>query len=188
MSIILTKHKMPEQDPKVRAKNFDEVALGYDKETAIAEAQRCLNCKAAPCMKGCPVNVNIPAFIQEVKADNMDGALKIIKEVNSLPAVCGRVCPQEEQCEKYCVLAKKGEAVGIGRLERYVADLGLEKNEEIIANKIMPDAQKVAIVGSGPAGLTAAGDLAKKGYKVTVFEARKESFIQYILKVYVAVL
>ena len=171
MSIILTKHKMPEQDPKVRAKNFDEVALGYDKETAIAEAQRCLNCKAAPCMKGCPVNVNIPAFIQEVKADNMDGALKIIKEVNSLPAVCGRVCPQEEQCEKYCVLAKKGEAVGIGRLERYVADLGLEKNEEIIANKIMPDAQKVAIVGSGPAGLTAAGDLAKKGYKVTVFEA-----------------
>ena len=171
MSIILTKHKMPEQDPKVRAKNFDEVALGYDKETAIAEAQRCLNCKAAPCMKGCPVNVNIPAFIQEVKADNMDGALKIIKEVNSLPAVCGRVCPQEEQCEKYCVLAKKGEAVGIGRLERYVADLGLEKNEEIIANKIIPDAQKVAIVGSGPAGLTAAGDLAKKGYKVTVFEA-----------------
>lgn len=171
MSIILTKHKMPEQDPKVRAKNFDEVALGYDKETAIAEAQRCLNCKAAPCMKGCPVNVNIPAFIQEVKADNMDDALKIIKEVNSLPAVCGRVCPQEEQCEKYCVLAKKGEAVGIGRLERYVADLGLEKNEEIIANKIMPDAQKVAIVGSGPAGLTAAGDLAKKGYKVTVFEA-----------------
>ena len=171
MSIISNKHKMPEQDPKVRAKNFDEVALGYDKETAIAEAQRCLNCKAAPCMKGCPVNVNIPAFIQQVKADNMTGALEIIKEVNSLPAVCGRVCPQEEQCEKYCVLAKKGEAVGIGRLERFVADLGLEQGEEIIASKIAPDAQKVAIIGSGPAGLTAAGDLAKKGYKVTVFEA-----------------
>ena len=115
----------------------------------------------------------IPRSVYELGCDssNDDDALKIIKEVNSLPAVCGRVCPQEEQCEKYCVLAKKGEAVGIGRLERYVADLGLEKNEEIIANKIMPDAQKVAIVGSGPAGLTAAGDLAKKGYKVTVFEA-----------------
>lgn len=162
---------MPEQDPKVRAKNFAEVTLGYTAELAKAEAERCLQCKTAPCRKGCPVEIDIPAFIHQVKAGDLDASIAKIKEVNGLPAVCGRVCPQEEQCEKYCVLAKKGEAVAIGRLERYVADTARGKGETINPLEYTADAQRVAIVGSGPAGLSAAGDLAKMGYKVTMFEA-----------------
>ena len=171
MSISLKRHPMPEQDPKVRAKNFAEVTLGYTTELAQAEAQRCLNCKTAPCRKGCPVQIDIPAFIKLIKEDDLDASIAKIKEANGLPAVCGRVCPQEEQCEKYCVLGKKGEAVAIGRLERYVADASRDKGNAIEALEFAKDAQKVAIVGSGPAGLSAAGDLAKLGYKVTIFEA-----------------
>jgi len=171
MSLSLKKNPMPEQDPKVRAKNFAEVSLGYTKELAKTEAERCLQCKTAPCRKGCPVQVDIPAFIKEVKTGDIDSAIAKIKEVNSLPAVCGRVCPQEEQCEKYCVLAKKGESVGIGRLERYVADTARNKGETITAIECIANAQKVAVIGSGPAGLAVAGDLAKKGYKITIFEA-----------------
>jgi len=171
MSLSLKRHPMPEQDPQVRAKNFDEVTLGYTAELAKAEAQRCLQCKTAPCRTGCPVDIDIPAFIQHIKDGDMDASITKIQEVNGLPAVCGRVCPQEEQCEKYCVLAKKGEAVAIGRLERYVADTSREKGEIINLLEYATDAQKVAIVGSGPAGLSAAGALAKMGYKVTVFEA-----------------
>ena len=125
MALSLEKHKMPEQDPKVRAHNFDEVALGYDEETAVAEANRCLNCKVPQCRKGCPVQVDIPAFISKIKEKDFDSAISIIKESNSLPAVCGRVCPQENQCEKHCVLGIKGEAVGIGRLERFAADCSM---------------------------------------------------------------
>ena len=171
MSISLKRHPMPEQDPQVRAKNFAEVTLGYTAELATAEAQRCLQCKTAPCRKGCPVEIDIPAFIKYIKEGDMDASIAKIKEVNGLPAVCGRVCPQEEQCEKFCVLAKKGESVAIGRLERYVADTSRGKAETINALEYKADAQKVAIVGSGPAGLSAAGDLAKMGYKVTMFEA-----------------
>ncbi|MCR5758521.1 MAG: NADPH-dependent glutamate synthase [Selenomonas sp.] len=171
MALSLKKHEMPVQDPKVRAHNFDEVALGYDEETAVAEAERCLHCKVPQCRKGCPVSVNIPEFIGKIKERDFDGAIEKIKESNALPAVCGRVCPQENQCEKYCVLAKKGESVGIGRLERFVADRYMAKNEEVKPIAYADDAQKVAVIGSGPSGLSCAGDLAKKGYKVTVFEA-----------------
>ncbi|MBP2631083.1 MAG: glutamate synthase homotetrameric [Firmicutes bacterium] len=171
MSLSLTKHVMPEQDPKVRAKNFDEVTLGYSAETAIEEAKRCLNCKKPLCRQGCPVQINIPAFISHIKEGAFEDALTEIKTVNSLPAVCGRVCPQEGQCEKYCVLGKRGESVAIGRLERFVADHGMEKGETIESIAYAADAQKVAIVGAGPAGLAAAGDLAKMGYQVTIFEA-----------------
>lgn len=171
MSLSLTKTKMPEQDPKVRSKNFMEVALGYSAEDAAMEANRCLQCKTAPCRQGCPVEVNIPAFIKLVKEGDIGGAIANIKSVNSLPAVCGRVCPQEEQCEKYCVLAKKGEAVGIGRLERYAADYVCSGSEPGTALEYAANGQKVAIIGAGPAGLTAAGELAKLGYKVTVYEA-----------------
>ena len=171
MALSLKKHEMPVQDPQVRAHNFDEVALGYDEETAVAEAERCLHCKVPQCRKGCPVSVDIPEFIGKIKERDFDGAIEKIKEANALPAVCGRVCPQENQCEKYCVLAKKGESVGIGRLERYVADRYMAKNEEVKPIEYAADAQKVAVIGSGPSGLSCAGDLAKKGYKVTVFEA-----------------
>lgn len=171
MAISLTKHKMPEQDPKVRARNFGEVALGYSEETAIAEANRCLNCKVPHCRKGCPVDVDIPAFIGLIKEGKFAEANAEIKTVNSLPAICGRVCPQEDQCEKYCILAKRGESVAIGRLERFAADYSLAKGETVESICYADDAQKVAIIGSGPAGLAAAGDLAKKGYKVTIFEA-----------------
>jgi glutamate synthase (NADPH/NADH) small chain len=171
MSLSLAKTKMPEQDPIVRSKNFDEVALGYSAEDAVGEAQRCLQCKTAPCRQGCPVEVDIPAFIKLIKEGDTEGAIANIKSVNSLPAVCGRVCPQEEQCEKYCVLAKKGESVGIGRLERYAADNAQNMNDKTSPIEYKPDARKVAIIGAGPAGLTAAGELAKMGYKVTVFEA-----------------
>ena len=171
MALSLTKHPMPEQDPKVRAHNFNEVALGYDEETAVAEAERCLNCKVPQCRTGCPVGVNIPGFIAKIKARDYDGAIATIKESNSLPAVCGRVCPQENQCEKHCVLGKKGEPVGIGRLERFAADREMAQNKEIVPIEFAKDAQKVAIIGAGPAGLTCAGDLARKGYRVTIFEA-----------------
>ena len=170
MAIDPKKHEMPTQAPEVRAHNFSEVALGYDQETAVAEANRCLNCKNRPCVSGCPVNIHIPEFIAKVKEGDFEGAYQIINQTSSLPAVCGRVCPQESQCEKYCTLAKKFEAVGIGRLERFVADWHNAHATEK-AQAPAPNGHKVAIVGSGPSGLTCAGDLAKKGYKVSVFEA-----------------
>lgn len=171
MALVMEKHKMPEQDPKVRAHNFQEVALGYDEETAVAEANRCLNCKIPKCREGCPVSVNIPAFIDKIKNRDYDSAISIIKESNSLPAVCGRVCPQENQCEKHCIMGIKGEPVGIGRLERFAADYQLAKNEAVEPIEFAEDAQKVAVIGAGPSGLSCAGDLAKMGYKVTIFEA-----------------
>ena len=166
----LDKNPMPAQDPNVRNKNFDEVALGYTVEQALDEAQRCLNCKAKPCMNGCPVMVHIPEFIAEVAKGNFEEAYQIISNTSALPAVCGRVCPQESQCEKYCVRGIKGEPVGIGRLERFVADW---HNANATEAPVKPESNghKVAVVGSGPAGLTCAGDLARKGYDVTVFEA-----------------
>ena len=171
MALSLKKHPMPVQAPEVRAHNFEEVALGYDEETAVAEAERCLHCKVPQCRKGCPVSVDIPAFIAKIKERDYDGAIAKIKETNSLPAVCGRVCPQENQCEKYCILAKKGEAVGIGRLERFAADRAMAEETEAAPVQAAPNAQRVAVIGSGPSGLSCAGDLAKRGYKVTIFEA-----------------
>ena len=170
MAIDPKKHEMPTQAPEVRAHNFNEVALGYSQETAVAEANRCLNCKNRPCVSGCPVNIHIPEFIAKVKEGDFEAAYQIINQTSSLPAVCGRVCPQESQCEKYCTLAKKFEAVGIGRLERFVADWHNAHAAEK-AQAPAPNGHKVAVVGSGPSGLTCAGDLAKKGYKVSVFEA-----------------
>ena len=169
-NMSLVKNPMPSQDPNVRNKNFDEVALGYTKEQAIDEAQRCLNCKNKACMTGCPVMVRIPEFIAEVAAGNFEEAYQIIAATSALPAVCGRVCPQESQCEKYCVRGKKGEPVAIGRLERFVADWH-NANVCELPPKPESNGHKVAVVGSGPAGLTCAGDLARKGYDVTVFEA-----------------
>ena len=166
----LTKNPMPSQDAQVRAANFQEVALGYTEEMALDEAQRCLNCKNPLCVQGCPVNVHIPQFIQKIVEKDYEGAYQVIHETSSLPAVCGRVCPQETQCEMHCIRGKKGDPVGIGRLERFVADWHNEHVNEAPA-KPAPNGHKVAIVGSGPAGLTCAGDLAKKGYDVTVFEA-----------------
>ncbi len=169
-NMSLNKVKMPEQEPDIRNKNFKEVALGYEEKMAVEEAQRCLNCKTKPCVAGCPVNVKIPEFIQLVADGRFEEAYYKIKETNSLPAVCGRVCPQESQCEQLCVRAKKGESVGIGRLERFVADWYM-KNVSKDVEKAESNGIKVAVVGSGPAGLTCAGDLAKLGYEVTIFEA-----------------
>lgn len=170
MAIKPEKHSMPVQDAAVRARNFDEVALGYSEEIAVAEAQRCLNCKNRPCVEGCPVNIPIPEFINRVKNRDFEGAYFVISAASSLPAVCGRVCPQETQCESKCTLGIKFEPVGIGRLERYVADRH-NKNCGEIGEAPKSNGHRVAVVGSGPSGLTCAGDLAKKGYKVTIFEA-----------------
>ena len=168
----LDKNPMPAQDPNVRNKNFDEVALGYTEEMAIDEAKRCLNCKNPKCVSGCPVNVRIPEFISRVAEGDFDGAYEIITSTNSLPAICGRVCPQENQCEGQCIRGIKGESVGIGRLERFVADYhNAHGHQGGAPTKPEPNGHKVAIVGSGPAGLTCAGDLARKGYDVTVYEA-----------------
>lgn len=166
------RNAMPEQPADIRNKNFEEVALGYTKEMAIDEAQRCLNCPKPRCVEGCPVNVEIPKFIKAVSEENFAEAIKILKRKNSLSAVCGRVCPQENQCESKCVLGIKGEPVAIGRLERFVADYAREHGlDKVEASEIVPKGKKVAIVGSGPSGLTAAGDLAKLGYDVTIYEA-----------------
>ncbi|MBR0425082.1 MAG: NADPH-dependent glutamate synthase [Clostridia bacterium] len=170
MAIVPKKHEMPTQEPAVRAHNFDEVALGYPVEIAVEEAKRCLNCKNRPCVNGCPVNIAIPDFISRIKERDFEGAYRIISEYSSLPAVCGRVCPQEEQCEKHCTLGVKFEPVAIGRLERFVADYH-NANETEPPKKPESNGHKVAVIGSGPSGLTCAGDLAKRGYKVTVFEA-----------------
>ncbi|MBQ2111109.1 MAG: NADPH-dependent glutamate synthase [Clostridia bacterium] len=164
------KHEMPTQAPEVRAHNFSEVALGYTEEMAVAEAQRCLNCKNAPCVAGCPVNVNIPGFISRLKERDFDGAMLIISRTSTLPAVCGRVCPQETQCESKCTMGVKFEPVGIGRLERFAADWYNAQDEHPVL-PIEPNGHKVAVVGSGPSGLTCAGDLARLGYAVTVYEA-----------------
>ena len=170
VNMSLTRNPMPTQDPKVRAGNFDEVALGYSEETAIDEAMRCLNCKNMPCVEGCPVKIHIPQFISAIKEGDFEGAYQIISKTSSLPAICGRVCPQESQCESKCVRGIKGESVGIGRLERFVADWhNTFSNADVLIPE--PNGHKVAIVGSGPSGLTCAGDLAKKGYDVTIYEA-----------------
>ena len=170
MADVLKKVPVREQAPKVRATNFEEVCLGYNKEEAMEEANRCLGCKKAKCMEGCPVSINIPGFVHEVKEGNFEKAYQIISESSALPAVCGRVCPQETQCEGKCIRGMKGEAVSIGKLERFVADWAKENGI-----KPVPAAQKnghkVAVIGSGPSGLTCAGDLAKMGYDVTIFEA-----------------
>jgi len=169
-NMSLKKNPMPHQDEDVRNKNFDEVALGYTPEQAVDEAERCLNCKNKPCVNGCPVMVHIPEFIAKIREKDFEGAYQVISESSSLPAVCGRVCPQESQCEKYCIRGIKGDPVGIGRLERFVADY---HNANCKDKPVKPESNgiKVAVIGSGPSGLTCAGDLAKKGYEVTVFEA-----------------
>ncbi|MBE6641681.1 MAG: dihydropyrimidine dehydrogenase, partial [Ruminococcaceae bacterium] len=169
-NMSLNKVAMPEQDAKVRARNFKEVSIGYTEQMAIEEATRCLNCKHMPCVSGCPVNVNIPNFIKQIAEGNFLGAAKTIKETSALPAVCGRVCPQETQCEAKCVRGIKGEPVAIGRLERFAADYAMANETETPA---VPEknGHRAAIVGAGPGGLTCAGDLARMGYEVTVFEA-----------------
>ena len=166
----MKKNGMPEQEPDVRNKNFSEVALGYTEEQAVDEAKRCLNCKNKPCVGGCPVHIDIPSFIKEMAEGRFEEAYSVISKSSSLPAVCGRVCPQETQCEQRCVRGLKGEPVGIGRLERFAADYH-NKNSGEKPKRPEPNGHKVAIIGSGPSGLTCAGDLAKKGYDVTVFEA-----------------
>lgn len=166
----MTKNEMPTQDPKVRAHNFEEVALGYDEATAIDEAKRCLHCVNMPCVAGCPVKIHIPDFIKKIRECDFEGAYQVIAESSNLPAVCGRVCPQESQCEAKCVRGIKGEPVGIGRLERFVADW-YAMHSNIPEHCEKPNGHKVAVIGSGPSGLTCAGDLAKKGYSVTIFEA-----------------
>ena len=169
---VLKKVPVSEQDPKVRSTNFDEVNLGYTKEEAMAEATRCLNCKNARCINGCPVNINIPAFIAKVKDGDVEGAYDVISQSSSLPAVCGRVCPQETQCEAQCIRGIKGEAVSIGRLERFVADTAKDMGiKPQLPAGIVKKGKKVAVIGAGPSGLTCAGDLAKLGYDVTIFEA-----------------
>ncbi|MBQ4613207.1 MAG: NADPH-dependent glutamate synthase [Clostridia bacterium] len=169
-NMSLTKQPMPSREPSVRRRDFDEVALGYTAEQAIDEAKRCLNCKNKPCVSKCPVQVDIPSFIARVAEGDFEGAYAIITRSNSLPAVCGRVCPQEKQCESQCVRGIKGEAVAIGRLERYVADWH-NAHGATVPTAVAPNGHKVAVVGSGPAGLACAGDLVKKGYDVTLFEA-----------------
>lgn len=166
----LEKNPMPSQDPEIRKRNFEEVALGYSEETAVNEAMRCLECKNPKCVSGCPVGINITGFIKKIKEKDYDGAYDVISESSLLPAICGRVCPQESQCEKYCVRGVKGDPVGIGRLERFAADLRMSKNVPV-SKPENKNGKKIAVVGSGPAGLSCAGVLAKKGYDVTIFEA-----------------
>ncbi len=166
-----TKTPMREQDPKTRARNFDEVPFGYSPEEAVEEAKRCLQCKKPGCVQGCPVNINIPGFIGQIALGNFWEAMKVMKQTNTLPAICGRVCPQETQCEGQCVLAKKMEPVAIGNLERFIADWEAEQSECVMCEMKPPTGKKVAVVGSGPAGLTVASDLAKMGHSVTIFEA-----------------
>ncbi len=173
MADMLKKVPVKEQDPKVRATNFDEVCLGYTLEEAMDEATRCLDCRNAKCIQGCPVSIDIPAFIQEVKEGNIEEAYKVIGRSSALPAICGRVCPQESQCEGKCIRGIKGEPVSIGKLERFVADYALEHDIKPVVAETK-NGHKVAVIGSGPAGLTCAGDLAKLGYDVTVFEALHE--------------
>ncbi len=169
-AVVPKKNPMPAQDPEERARNFNEVALGFSEKAVVDEANRCLQCKNAPCRRGCPVEIDIPAFIKMAAEGDFAGAIKKIKEKNALPGVCGRVCPQESQCENFCTLGKKFEPVGIGRIERYCADW--EMSNGVQAQEVAPPTgKKVAIVGSGPAGLTCAADLAKSGHKVTIFEA-----------------
>lgn len=169
-NMSMKKNGMPEQEPDVRNKNFSEVALGYTEEQAVDEAKRCLNCKNKPCVGGCPVHIDIPSFIKEMAEGRFEEAYSVISKSSSLPAVCGRVCPQETQCEQRCVRGLKGEPVGIGRLERFAADYH-NKNSGEKPKRPEPNGHKVAVIGSGPSGLTCAGDLAKRGYDVTVFEA-----------------
>ena len=171
---VLNKVPVREQEAAARAKNFEEVCLGYNMEEAMCEAERCINCKNAQCMKGCPVSINIPAFIEQVKLGNMEAAYQIISESSALPAVCGRVCPQESQCEGKCIRGIKGDAIAIGKLERFVADWARENGIKPAPAKEKLG-KKVAVIGSGPAGLTCAGDLAKLGYDVTIFEALHEA-------------
>ena len=173
MADVLKKVPVREQEPKVRATNFNEVCLGYNKEEAMEEASRCINCKNAKCMQGCPVSINIPAFVHEVKEGNFEKAYQIISESSALPAICGRVCPQESQCEGKCIRGIKGEAISIGKLERFVADWARENGIKPAA-PAEKNGKKVAVIGSGPSGLTCAGDLAKLGYDVTIFEALHE--------------
>ena len=170
---MLKKVPVREQDPKVRATNFEEVCLGYNQEEAMEEAQRCLGCKKPKCVEGCPVSINIPGFIEEIKEGKIEEAYKVIGLSSALPAICGRVCPQESQCEGKCIRGVKGEAVSIGKLERFVADYALEHDIKPVGAEVKNE-HKVAVIGSGPSGLTCAGDLAKAGYDVTVFEALHE--------------
>ena len=170
MADVLKRVPVREQDPQVRAKNFDEVCLGYNAEEAVEEANRCIGCKNAKCVQGCPVSIDIPGFISKVKEGWFEEAYKVIGESSALPAICGRVCPQESQCEGQCIRGKKGDPVSIGKLERFVADWARENNIKPVGAKEM-NGKKVAVIGSGPAGLTCAGDLAKLGYDVTIFEA-----------------
>ncbi len=174
MADVLKKVPVREQAPKVRATNFDEVCLGYNADEAMEEASRCINCKNAKCMQGCPVSINIPAFVHEVKEGNFEKAYQIISESSALPAICGRVCPQESQCEGKCIRGIKGEAISIGKLERFVADWA-RQNGIRPAAPAEKNGKKVAVIGSGPSGLTCAGDLAKLGYDVTIFEALHEA-------------
>jgi glutamate synthase (NADPH/NADH) small chain len=169
----LNRVAMPRQDPKVRARNFNEVALGYTEDMASKEANRCIQCPKRPCVDGCPVNVDIPEFIKAIRDNNMPESVRIMKGKNALPGICGRVCPQETQCEEVCTLSKKGAPIAIGRLERYVADWEREHSSELASSPNLPPptGKKVAVIGSGPAGLTCAADLAKFGHKVTIFEA-----------------
>jgi glutamate synthase (NADPH/NADH) small chain len=167
----IPRQAMPEQDPAARVRNFDEVPLGYGPETAVLEAKRCIQCKKPSCIEGCPVDVRIPEFVKRIAEGDFLGAARTLKETNSLPAVCGRVCPQEDQCEKFCILGKKGEPVAIGRLERFAADYERNTHQVAVPEKPAPNGKRIAVVGAGPSGLTIAGDLVKLGYEVTIFEA-----------------
>ena len=169
--VKVPRQKMPEQDPKDRVRNFNEVPFGYTEEMAVTEAKRCIQCKKPSCVPGCPVDIKIPEFIKKIAEKDFLGAARVLKETNSLPAICGRVCPQEDQCEKVCILAKKGEPVAIGRLERFAADYERNAGDIRLPEPAPLNGKKVAVVGSGPSGLTIASDLVKLGYEVTIFEA-----------------